>query len=438
MHLGRIGTAAFLVVLILAVPPEPTAAAKDVSLSGVEGAFGAVVDSVTVRGNKRTKTFAILREKETRPGHVLTEKAIRRDIRYLSDLSPIAAVRVTADSLSPGHAALRIDVEERSGWFLRAVLPTLKYNFETGLTYGLRWKDKNFGGRLEQVSMDYQRNQRGDDAATLSWSSPWVGWRHIGVGGQVRYYNRGDDPKEFSLLEDVGVGAFIALPLTESRIRFRQIEASLALDKSRTGSVSTETVKDVIVTPAVGYRFDSRDSPLKPGSGGTFYAGVGQSIPVDDGHDPFYRLNNEIRLFFSLSERSVIALLSDLFYQFGDYPDFATIGLGGAQTLRGYPERRFVGFHRWYGTVEWRFMYLPRKVFHLPLVKQFDVGLGFVTFADSGIVWNGSSDFGTDLLHGTGGAGIRVYSPLRDVIRLDFGVSLEGDARFSAGTGIRF
>ena len=396
------------------------------------------VDSVTVSGNQRTRSFAILREMQTQPGGVLNEKDIQRDIRYVRDLSPIAEVYVTADSLSPGHTAIRVRVVERSGWFLRSVLPTFKYNFETGLTYGLRWKDKNFRGRIEQLTLTYQRNQQDDDAAALSWSSPWIGWRHIGVGGQIRYFNRGRIPPDITILEDVGGSVFLALPLTESRIRFAQVEGSLSLDKSRSGASDEIQTKDLTLSPQLGYRFDSRDSPIKPVNGTAFSLGIGQSIPLGDGRNPFYRLRNQIRLFFGVTDRSVIALLSNLFYQFGEFPDYATVGLGGARTLRGYPDRRFVGFHRWYGTLEWRYMYLPRKVFYVPFVKQVDIGLGFVTFIDSGIAWNDADSFDLDGLHGTGGFGIRFYSPVRDVLRLDFGFSLRGDARFNAGTGIRF
>jgi outer membrane protein insertion porin family len=397
-----------------------------------------IVDSVTVTGNTRTRDFALLREMQTQPGDVLEREVIRRDIHYLSDLSPIAELHVRADSLSPGHVALRIRVVERSGWFLRSILPTVKYNFQTGLTYGLRWKDQNFGGRLEQLTLNYTRNQQDDDAVTLSWSSPWVGWHHISVGGQIRYFSRGRQPVDVSVLEDAGFSAVVGLPLTESRIRFAQIEGSISLDKSRTGAIDEEQTKDLILSPQVGFRYDSRDSRIKPESGGTFFAGIGQSVPLDDGRDPSYRFRNEVRHFIRTTDRTVLALLSNLFYQFGDVPEYATVGLGGARTLRGYPERRFTGFHRWYGTVEWRYLYLPRKVFYIPVVKQVDIGLGFVTFIDSGITWNDASDFGLDRLHGTGGLGIRIYSPLRDVLRLDFGFSLQGDARFNAGTGIRF
>jgi outer membrane protein assembly factor BamA len=350
---------------------------------------------------------------QTQPGNVLEEKEIKRDIRYISDLSPIAEVWVRAESLSPGHTALRIRVVERSGWFMGTILPTFKYNFETGLTYGLRWKEKNFRGRLEQLTASYERNERDDNLVSLSWSSSWVGWRHISVGGQIRYFDRGKPYSYVTVLEQTGASVLLALPLTESRMRFRQIQGSLSLDKTRSGAPFEETVKDVIITPQIGYRFDSRDSQIKPVGGGTFFASIAQSIPVDDGNGPYYRFRNRIRLFHGLTDRTVLALLSDLFYQFGEFPEFSTVGLGGGRSLRGYPERRFVGHHRWFGTIEWRYMYLPRKVFQLPFVKQVDIGVGFVSFIDSGITWHGANDFDLGNLHGTGGFGIRHEPPGR-------------------------
>jgi len=439
MSLGRIGTAASLVFfLLIPLPTTAWSVSETEDKGNLTRAYGTVVDSVTVSGNTRTRTFAILREMQTQPGSFLEEKAIKRDIRFISDLSPIAEASITADSLSPGHTALRIQVVERSGWFMGTILPTFKYNFETGLTYGLRWKEKNFRGRLEQLTASYERNQRNDSKIALGWSSGWVGWRHISVGGQIRYFDRGKPYDYVTVMEQTGASVFLALPLTQSRMRFRQISTSLSLDKTRTGAPFEETTKDVIITPQIGYRFDSRDSQIKPAGGGTFFTSIAQSIPVDDGHTPFYRFRNRIRVFQQVSNRSVVALLSDLYYQFGDFPEFSTVGLGGGRSLRGYPERRFIGHHRWFGTLEWRYMYLPRKVFHLPFVKQVDIGVGFVAFVDSGIAWYGESDFDVDRLHGTGGLGIRFYSPIRDVLRLDFGISPQGEARFNAGTGIRF
>ena len=439
MSLAKTGIAVSLLFFIVFPSiPNVFASSDSPDVSGVSGAYGTVVDSVTVTGNKRTKTFVILREMQTQPGDVLDAKAIRRDLHYLSDLSPFAEVDFKADSIGPGRTALRIHVIERSGLFLKSILPFVKYNFESGLEYGVRWRDKNFRGRLQQVSLSYTRNEQQDESISLGWSSPWVGWRHIGVGGRVRYFNRGDSPRTISVLENLGLSGFVALPLTKSRIRFSQLQGSLSFDKTRNGAIDLATTKELTISPQIGYRFDSRDSRIKPETGQTFFAGIGQSIPIDDGRGPYYRFQNRVRLFFGVSRKSVIAMQSNFFYQFGDFPEYSTVGMGGARTLRGYPDDRFTGFHRWFGALEWRYMYLPRKVFAFPVVKQVDVGLAFVAFIDGGIVWRDSSEFELDRLHGTSGCGIRLYSPLRDVLRLDFGFSANGDARFHAGTGIRF
>jgi outer membrane translocation and assembly module TamA len=77
-------------------------------------------------------------------------------------------------------------------------------------------------------------------------------------------------------------------------------------------------------------------------------------------------------------------------------------------------------------------------VFELPIIHEFDVGVGLVTFIDTGIVWNGTDDFNLDNFHGTGGVGLQFFSPIQDVFRLDFGFDLHGNYRFHSSTGVRF
>ncbi len=406
--------------------------------SALAGAYGTVVDSIVVTGNRNTKGYVLLREMETRPGDVLDPEIMRRDLRFISDLSPFATVTVRADSLAPGHSALRISVTERSNLFLKSILPFVKFDFEKGLTYGARWRDKNFRGRLEQLSLNYQRNERDDENISLSWSTPWIGWKHISLGGRVAFFNRGDTPPGFTVHENLGISGFVALPLTESRIRFSQVRFILALDKSRLAGGGEPIVREVVLSPQFGYRFDGRDSPLRPETGAVVDFAVGASLPLDRDIDTFYHLRNESKLFLHVTQRSTIGLLSNVLYQFGHVPEFSLVKLGGAGSLRGHPDARFSGFHRWFQTIEWRYLYLPRKVFHVPLVKQFDVSLVFVTFVDGGIAWRHASEFDKENFHGTAGVGIRFYSPLRDVVRLDFGSNTRGDARFHFETGIRF
>jgi outer membrane protein insertion porin family len=415
-----------------------SAASSVVDDSGVAHAYGAIVDSIIVSGNRHTKAFVILREMETQVGEVLDKKTIHRDIRYITDLSPFASVVVSAVWVAPGHSVLHVQVQERSGIFLRSILPFLKYDFESGLTYGLRWKDRNFRGRLEELNLTWLRNERQDNDLSLSWGAPWVGWKHISLGARISYFKRGDTPAELATVEQSSVAASVGVPLTDSRIYFSQLIGSLALSKSRSDSRNESSQIETTVSPQLGYRFDGRDSRLRPEGGQTGFLNVGASFPIDVSRGTSYFARVRARSFHKLGEKSVLALLSDTVYQFGDFPEWSVVRLGGSGTLRGHADSRYSGFHRWFGSVEWRYLYLPKRVVRVPIVKQIDVGLGFVTFLDTGIVWEDETNFDFDNVHGTGGVGLRFYSPLRDVFRLDFGFNYRGDARFHFGTGARF
>jgi outer membrane protein insertion porin family len=426
-------------LLILFLPvPNPLASPDLVDASHIRWAYGTVVDSVTITGNKHTRSFAMLREMETQPGAVLEEKKILRDIRYLNDLNPVAALHVRADSLSPGHTAIRLRVEERSDLFIFSVYPFLNYNFDSGFSYGMRWRDKNFRGRLENLTLSYTRNEQDDDNISLGWSTPWIGWHHIAVGGNISYFSRGRVPSEVTELERFGIGAFLAVPLTTSRIAFSQLLGSLSVSKCREGADGLPSTTEVVVDPLVGFRFDSRDSRIRPAHGQTVFIAVSASQPLDGTRGTSYRFLQDLRTFHSLTERQVIAGLSALSYQFGDFPDHSRTTIGGSGTLRGYASGRFSGHHRWFQTLEWRYQLLPKKIFRVPHFRYVDVGLGLAAFIDGGIVWDAAADFRFERFHGTAGMGLRFFSPFQDVVRLDFGFSAHGDYRFHFGTGIRF
>ncbi len=438
MRLGIPFAVALLIVTLTCVFSISLADPGHMDDSAYAWAFGSIVDSVTVTGNKGTKDIVVLREMETQPGNVLDKEDFHRDIHFLNGLSPFSSVEVSIEELTPGHVALRIVVRERAEILLKAILPYLKYDFETGLTYGLRWRDKNFRGRLENLSLIYTRNERDDENVSFGWSAPWLGWKHVSVGVGVGYYSRGDMPVEPELLERTGLRGYVGIPLTQSRIKFSQLLLSASLNKSRTGGVYDETSKELSVSPLVGWRYDTRNSHLIPTKGGTLGLTVSSTYALDDKRNPYYRFINDLRYFVAVAEKSTVALYSNFNYQFGDFPDYSELRLGGSGSLRGEPNGRFKGFHRWIGTVEWRYLFLPRVVFDVPIINEFDIGLGLVTFMDTGMIWYGSDDFGLDTLHGTAGLGLRFYSPIRDVFRFDFGFNARGGYRFHLATGTRF
>ena len=84
-----------IVVLTLAVELVcPTAYADVLDDSGVAAAYGTVVDSIVVSGNRNTQSLVLLREMETRPGDVLDPDIFKRDLRFIGDrtLQPVSQV----------------------------------------------------------------------------------------------------------------------------------------------------------------------------------------------------------------------------------------------------------------------------------------------------------------------------------------------------------
>jgi len=396
------------------------------------------VDSVTVEGNTKTKDFAVLREMELRPGMILQPEIWERDRRYLQDLGLFAAMSFRADSLGPGRCALRVKVKERSDLFLKMLVPVVNYDFEKGYSYGLRWNDRNFRGRRERLYASYMLESDHDERATLGWFAPWIGWEHLQLLADFSYFRRGEDPAGEAITESESFTAYVGIPLTESRIAYYQALTSLSWQRRKSLDARGRTVEQHFLEPMVGLRFDSRDSWLRPHRGALFFMELRLFEAVSGPSQRYYSLREDYRAFLTFHERLTLGMLSALSYQFGHYPRYSTVQLGGASTLRGYAAGTFEGAHRWYQTLELRWEVLPRLVFKLPYVGFVDVGLSVVAFVDGGIAWRSEGEFRADRFHGGAGLGFRLYSPFQDVVRMDIGFNSSGAVYPYLGTGVRF
>ncbi len=402
-------------------------------------AYGSVVDSIIIEGNVRTRDFALLREMQTRVGDRLDRDTIERDHRFLSDLGILARVDLDIYRGAEGGVTLRFDVVERPPLLLKLVYPVLEYDLNNDRwRFGMKWNDRNFRRRLESFSLDATRDSNLDDRAAVGWSSRWVGWRQIGTAGRASYFKRGRRALETSVLEQYRVAGGLSLPLTDSRIAVSQVFASLGLERNLVGAKEISSEEEFLIEPGLGYRFDSRDSPLKPRRGQLLRVGVQVNRVVNGEGSTYYRADKNLRTFFGVGERHVLAMQSDLAYQFGRFPEYIRFGVGGAGTLRGYDGGRFRGAHRWIQTVEWRFTPYDRKYFRLPIVGLVDAQVSMVGFVDSGIAWRAEEEFSLDNFHTGFGGGLRLFSPLQDVLRADIGFNRQGDAHFYFSTGTRF
>lgn len=435
--------AAILAVTILLATPQasatPDSAALSVEAEDFQWAQGRVIDSIHVAGNTETHSFAILREMESRVGHRLDPEAVARDERYLTDLSSFARVTITVAPRGVDRCILRVNVTERPVLLVKLIYPILEYDFNSErLRYGAKWKDRNFRKRLESFTLDATRNSVKTDNAAVSWSSPWIGDKHIGVGTRLSYYHRNETPDDRTIVEQTRFSTGVSLPLTESRIAFAEIIANLSLERNRLTAVDEPSDIERIVTPLLGFRFDRRDSRIRP-TGGYYVFLAGQTSRVVSGEgSTYHRVTNDVRYFRSLNELTVLGLYSNLSYQYGRYPEYVRFGLGGSGTLRGYSDGVFRGAHRWIQTAEIRFSPLPQWFFRLPFVGLVDVAVSLVGFVDGGIAWDNDSEFIADNYRGGFGYGIRVYSPFQDVVRFDLGFNRRGSIHPYFSTGIRF
>jgi outer membrane translocation and assembly module TamA len=80
----------------------------------------------------------------------------------------------------------------------------------------------------------------------------------------------------------------------------------------------------------------------------------------------------------------------------------------------------------------------PKRLYKLPILGTTDFQFGLVAFVDTGIGWTRESEFDFDNFHSGFGFGVRLFSPIQDVIRVDVGFTPQGDIRPYFTTGSNF
>ena len=402
-------------------------------------AQGRTIDSVLVHGNARVRAIAILREMESQPGGRVDALAVDRDQRFLGDLSPFATVEIHVEPIGEDRCILHVVITERPSLLLKLIYPVLDYDFNTErITYGLKWNDRNFRRRLENFSVDAVRDNHDNNTGSIGWSSGWVGWKHLGVGARASYFDRNEPTSTPTIFQQSRLQTNVSIPLTERRIAFSQILTGLAYAHNRIGVNADDTAEEELISPSLGFRFDNRDASLKPRRGWLFNINTLSNFVTRGAGDHYYRIDNDIRFFHPLDENTVLALRSAMTVQLADYPDYIRLGIGGPGTIRGYERSDFRSAHRWIQTAELRLTPWPKVLYKLPFIGLADFQLGLVLFADTGIGWTQQAEFKYDNFHSGIGMGVRLFSPIQDVLRLDIGYSAAGRVRPYFSTGMNF
>jgi hypothetical protein len=164
-------------------------------------------------------------------------------------------------------------------------------------------------------------------------------------------------------------------------------------------------------------RYDSRDRPGGPRSGGLYYAQWGRYVDQTRGLYNHHRVDIESQQFIPLfNARRVIALRGRATLTDTDgrhkVPFFLQPVVGGSETLRGYRPYRFYGDQALVMTAEYRY-----EIFS---------GLDMAVFADAGKVAERKKDLDFHNLESSVGFGFRFNVKNNVFLRIDTAFSHEG------------
>ncbi len=241
---------------------------------------------------------------------------------------------------------------------------------------------------------------------------------------------------------------------TTFRLERQAVEAGLEARPSRFASFGTdiqwmtaeasssaglESRFDPLETPGIGTRtsffvygghaeFRLRDRYVTPQVGVTLNVSASRHLDRDDGRFSFTRLVGDMQATVPLGYRNrVLALRARTSHSLsgdnGAVPFYLMETLGGAQTIRGFPEYRFRDTRNLLFNIEYRW--------------EVWTYIDFAFFYDTGKVFADARDMNLNHLKSGYGCGIRVHVPGGFSMRIDLAKSNEGFV-LHTGSGPRF
>lgn len=422
------------------------------------------VNSIKILGLSKTRERVIRRLLRTRPGEIYNVRKWEKDVgRVFYSTQWFEDVNVKVE---PAEELVAVDLlvsvkESRTGNFNVGVQMDPRSSF-AGV---IRLSDTNFRGSGQSVSGNYVQAATGTGASVdLNFSNPVVDNRGsiftASAYSRVLYrfansFGSSDTPTDDNRYTERRTGGLISYtrPLRgENMYGSVQLRAENILTNDLNTNNTNNFIQqdgDVAIL-ALGLLMNNRDVDLDPSRGNwvrllsepgysniTKVGGQSNSSAIL-GSNVFVRNSIEYRQYFSpgpprglkLDEpRRVFAFRARLGGITGDVPFFEQFFVGGADTVRGYPEDRYWGRAFASFTAEYRH----------PIQKAFNV----IAFVDYGGAWGGyggvnkftqSSD---PRLHLGYGLGVSFRTPLGP-IRIDLGFNENGGSRTHLLIGTSF
>ena len=425
---------------------EPATKQVDLAFQIVESEL-AYVERVEVRGNLRTKDVVIRRELRIRPGDRFDGASIRRSIERLYNLGIFEEVAVdTEPTAVPNREDLVVDVKEaKTGSVsfgggvssidrLVGMVSVEQRNFDLS-----NWPTFTGAGQDVRFQVEAGSVRRNFD---LSFTEPWIFGHPLSFGVDGYSHTR---------LRSRNVGLAFEEEQQGGRIRLgKELTDTLRLDwnyqlfRTEISDIVAEASADLraeqgrsdISVTGLGLSWDTRDNRFDPTRGAFLFSSVDLAGGVLAGDRDFFRLQGGASGYVPHGERFVLegrvrAGVVNEYAGTAEVPIFERFFAGGANTIRGFRERRvgprdpksndpIGGEASLLMTIE-EVMTLVSDERQKPILRG-------ALFFDAGNVWRRVDDFASSLEAGTG-LGARVNTPIGP-LRLDVGFPLtrvEGD-----------
>ncbi|MFQ5651002.1 MAG: outer membrane protein assembly factor [bacterium] len=386
-------------------------------------------------GLTKTKPNVIISRMTIRPGDVLTPGILELNQQRLSQTNFFKEVNLyTRPGSEKGQVVVIVEVKERKlpyfqfegghndldGFYF--VPAGLRYDnaFGRGSLLALRW---TIGDNIGKLSLSYH-NTIFSGAAFID--------AELAGGEKIFIHYFGSDRTE----QKVGFGG-LRLKLGGTRGVFKHL--FLAYRKqtydaddfatSESGDKITDLPTGIlddleeteIEALALGLYADSRDNPVFP-LRGWWGALTGETAnEALAGKANFPKVTLDARFYHSVFDTRVLAFHLKAAYTTRDSPFYERFYLGGANSLRGYPNRRLTP--EGWGTK----LILTNTEFRFPLTKSkfpYHKTSG-VLFFDAGGIWLPGEDPDIGDFFTSLGFGIRTRLPIIGMTRFDFAFPLE-------------
>ena len=409
--------------------------------------YGSRIDTIVVTGNTRTKPGTILREMATKQGRPFEEKLIRRDTQFLRGLGYFSEVHVSAEETGGGACRLVLAITERPGLFMRYPYPVVNYDFTQGISYGLTWRIKNFRGLGDDISLTALNRPHRDRGVGFSFRDPWFMGKRIQLRVDLLGYQRREIPEFDDFIKEQTLGCVtLGVPLTPSLVHQLWFRPSVTFE--RRNSRLTRSIPGVGITKDFHFQdfvsvgaeleYDSRSNRISPFDGmlHRFRVMRFSSVSGIDSKYVFYSSTDMFYLPVGTNKSFILSFNGNV--REGDLPTFFEMGLAGTRDLRGFTKDDLRGTARIITTIQYRHQFLGPVVLPIPKIGKFDITLNGTVFVDNGALASSVLDFPQSTFFTTGGVGIEIISPLRDLMRIELATDGSGSPAFYLTAGSNY